>query len=95
MKASAYLINTSRGPIVDESALIQAIQGQRIAGAGVDVFDLEPLPENHPMRQEDAIILTGHTGYSTEAAFDLMYSQALEDVRAWLEGSPLRVLNAD
>jgi len=95
MKSSAFLINTSRGPIVDESALITAIQERQIAGAGVDVFDTEPLAEDHPIRREEKIILTGHTGYSTEAAFDLMYSQALEDVRAWLEGSPVRVLNAE
>ena len=95
MKPSAYLINTSRGPIVDEAALISAIQEQQIAGAGVDVFDVEPLAEDHPIRQEEKIILTGHTGYSTEASFGLMYTQVLEDVRAWLEGSPIRVLNPE
>jgi len=93
MKPGAYLINTSRGPIVDEQALIEAVHQQRIAGAGVDVFDCEPLPRDHPYRQEERILLTGHTGYSTEATFDLIYPQALEDIQAWLKGQPLRLLN--
>jgi len=93
MKPGAYVVNTSRGPIVDESALIQAVRERQIAGAGVDVFDTEPLPEDSPLRHEERILLTGHTGYSTEEAFKLMFPDALADIHAWLAGEPLRLLN--
>lgn len=93
MKRSAYLINTSRGPIVDESALVEALRERRIAGAGVDVFDVEPFPPEHPLRGLDNVVLTGHTGYSTREAFDAMYPQVVECVEAWLKGSPIRLLN--
>ncbi len=94
MKRTAYLVNTSRGPIVDEQALIAALRDGVIAGAGIDVFDVEPLPDDHPLRSLDNVILTGHTGYSTREAFDVMYPDCVECVKAWMEGSPIRVLNA-
>ena len=94
MRRGAFLINTSRGPIVDEAALIEALREQRIAGAGLDVFDVEPLPAAHPLRALDDVLLTGHTGYSTREAFALMYPQCVECVAAWLTGAPVRVLNA-
>lgn len=94
MRQGAYLINTSRGPIVDEDALVQALRERQIAGAGLDVFDVEPLPATHPLRALDNVLLTGHTGYSTREAFALMYPQCVECVTAWLAGTPVRVLNA-
>ncbi len=93
MKSGAFLINTSRGPIVEEAALIEAVQNRKIAGAGVDVFDIEPLPEDNPLRREERIVLTGHTAYSTEESFKHMFPEVLEDVQAWLKGKPLRLLN--
>lgn len=93
MKPGAYLVNTSRGPIVDEAALVQALSERRIAGAGLDVFDIEPLPESHPLRSLDNVLLTGHTGYSIEEAFELIYGQCVECVSEWMAGKPVRVLN--
>ncbi|MFT5448038.1 MAG: phosphoglycerate dehydrogenase-like enzyme [Gammaproteobacteria bacterium] len=93
MKPAAYLINTSRGPIVDEAALVDALRDRRIAGAGLDVFDVEPLPADHALRSLDNVLLTGHTGYSTREAFDVMYPQCVEAVRAWIDRDPVRVLN--
>ena len=93
MKPGAFLINASRGPIVEEAALIKAVQSRKIAGAGVDVFDIEPLPEDNPLRLEERILLTGHTAYSTEESFAAMFPEALADVQAWLQDRPLRVLN--
>ena len=93
MKDSALLVNTSRGPIVDEAALIDAMQNGRIAGAAIDVYDTEPLPEDHPLRTLPNTLLTPHAGYVTAENLTLMYSQAVEDIAAWLDGSPVRVLN--
>jgi phosphoglycerate dehydrogenase-like enzyme len=93
MKPTAMLVNTSRGPIVDESALIQALRSGSIAGAGLDVFDNEPLPADHPLRSLDNTVLTGHTGYVMLENYALSYSQAVEDIQAWLAGEPVRVLN--
>jgi phosphoglycerate dehydrogenase-like enzyme len=94
MKPSAYLINTSRGPIVDEAALVQALQQGRIAGAGLDVYDEEPLPPNHPLRQLQNTVITPHIGYVTQEGYGVFYSQAVEDIQAFLRGAPVRVLNA-
>jgi len=93
MKESALLVNTSRGPVVDETALIDAMQNGRIAGAAIDVYDIEPLPADHTMRTLPNTLLTPHTGYVTVENLTLMYSQAVEDITAWLDGAPLRVLN--
>ncbi len=93
MKPTAYLVNTSRGPIVDEAALIQALGAGRIAGAGLDVFDEEPLPLDHPFRHLPNTVITPHLGYVTEETYRLFYGQALEDIQAYLRGAPVRVLH--
>jgi len=92
MKRSAYLVNTSRGPIVDEAALIRALQEGTIAGAGLDVFDEEPLPRDHPFRRLPNTVITPHLGYVTEETYRIFYGQALEDIQAFLRGEPVRVL---
>ena len=92
MKPSAYLVNTSRGPIVDEVAMIEALQEGRIAGAGLDVYDEEPLPARHPLRQLSNTVITPHLGYVTEETYRIFYGHALEDVQAYLRGAPVRVL---
>ena len=94
MKPSAYLVNTARGPIVDEQALLDALRKHVIAGAALDVFDVEPLPVDHPLRSLDNVVLTGHTGYVMRENYAVAYGEAVEDVRAWLDGKPIRVLNA-
>src|SRR5262249_22469333 len=93
MRPTAYLINTSRGPIVDERALIAALRAGTIAGAGLDVFDEEPLPPDHPLRRMPNTVITPHLGYVTEETYRVFYPQALEDIRAFLSGVPVRVLN--
>jgi phosphoglycerate dehydrogenase-like enzyme len=95
MRPTAFLVNTSRGPIVDEDALIEALREQRIAAAAIDVFDIEPLPAHHPLRSVENTLLTGHTGYVMRETFAVAYGGAVEDIRAWLEGKPVRVLNGD
>jgi phosphoglycerate dehydrogenase-like enzyme len=92
MKPSAYLVNTARGPIVDEQALLAALTARRIAGAGLDVFDEEPLPDSHPFRALDNVVLTPHLGYVTTENYREMYGQAVEDIKAFLAGTPLRVI---
>ena len=94
MKSSAYIVNTSRGPIVDENALADACQNGTIAGAGVDVYDVEPLPTDHPFRSIDNMILTGHIGYVTRDNYEGMYAHAIENITGWLDGTPLRVLES-
>lgn len=93
MKPTAYLVNTSRGPIVDESALLDALDGKRIAGAGIDVYDIEPLPAHHPLRRMPNTVLTGHTGYVIREAYERAYGEAVENIAAWRAGKPIRVLN--
>ncbi len=92
MKSTAYLINTARGPIVDEAALLETLQQNKIAGAAVDVFSVEPLPTDHPFRKLDNIVLTPHLGYVTEEGFRNHYSQMVEGIDAWFKGEPLRRL---
>jgi phosphoglycerate dehydrogenase-like enzyme len=92
MKPTGYLVNTSRGPIVDEAALLEALQQKKIAGAGVDVFAVEPLPVEHPFRKLDNIVLTPHLGYVTEDSFRNHYSQMVEGIDAWFKGEVLRKL---
>jgi phosphoglycerate dehydrogenase-like enzyme len=94
MKKSAFLVNTSRGPIVEEAALIAALRERRIAGAGLDVYDVEPLPQNHPLRKLDNAVLTPHLGYVTQDTFRIFYRDTVEDIRAFLDGKPVRVLGA-
>ncbi|HUC67671.1 MAG TPA: D-2-hydroxyacid dehydrogenase family protein [Stellaceae bacterium] len=93
MKRTAFLVNTSRGPIVDEAALLASLEGQRIAGAGLDVFEPEPLPRDHPLLRLDNVVITPHLGYVTEEGYRLAYGQAVENIRAFLEGKVLRPLN--
>src|SRR5688500_1942200 len=90
MKPTAILINTSRGPILDEPALVDALRSGRIAGAGLDVFDREPLPADHPLRSEPRAVLTPHLGYVTKATYEVFYRGAVEDVAAFLAGQPIR-----
>lgn len=92
MKPSSYLINTARGPIVDEAALIEALRARRIAGAGLDTFWSEPLPLDHPLRRLDNVVLTPHLGYVTEQNYRRFYGDMVEDIAAWLAGAPLRRL---
>jgi phosphoglycerate dehydrogenase-like enzyme len=94
MKKTAFLINTSRGPIVDEAALVEALRGGQIAGAAVDVFDREPLPPDHPLRSLDTLVATPHLGYVTEETYRIYFREAVEDIEAFLAGAPVRVLAA-
>jgi D-3-phosphoglycerate dehydrogenase len=94
MKKSAYLINTSRGPIVDEKALIAVLNSKSIAGAGLDVFDVEPLPVDHPFRKMDNVVITPHLGYVSEQNYRKYFPDIVEDIRAWLDGKPVRVIEA-
>jgi phosphoglycerate dehydrogenase-like enzyme len=94
MKKSAYLINTSRGPIVDEKALIAVLQSKSIAGAGLDVFDIEPLPLDHPFRKMDNVVITPHLGYVSEQNYRKYFPDIVEDIRAWLDGKPVRVIES-
>lgn len=92
MKSTAYLINTSRGPIVDETALIEALREGGIGGAGLDVYGVEPLPADHPLRTIDNVLLTPHLGYVTEENYRLNFSDAVDNVEAWLSGNPIRII---
>lgn len=93
MKPTALLVNTARGPIVDEAALIKALQKQRIAGAALDVFDEEPLPALHPFRTLDNVLATPHVGYVSRQNYQQFFSQMIEDIQAWSAGEPIRLLN--
>ncbi|AOR37346.1 hydroxyacid dehydrogenase [Streptomyces fodineus] len=92
MKPTAYLINTSRAAVVDQDALLAALHEGRIAGAGVDVFDIEPLPAGHPMRTAPRLLATPHLGYVSHANYTTYYRQAVENIQAYLAGSPVRLL---
>jgi D-3-phosphoglycerate dehydrogenase len=92
MKPTAYFINTSRGPIADEKAIAAALKEKKIAGAGIDVYDEEPLALDHPFRKLDNIVITPHLGYVTAENYKRFYGQMVEDVRAWLDGRPVRVI---
>jgi len=92
MKPTAYLINTARGPIVDEAALLKALQEKRIAGAGIDTYSVEPLPVDSPYRKLDNVVLTPHLGYVTEQGYRAYYRDMVEDITAWLAGKPVRVM---
>lgn len=93
MKPSAYLINTSRGPIISEPALIEALQDRRIAGAALDVYDVEPLPQDHPFRHLPNVLPTPHIGYVTEDTYRSAFPGIVEDIEAWLSGTPIRLMN--
>lgn len=89
MKPTAFLVNTARGPIVDEQALLEALQQRKIAGAGIDVFSVEPLPVDHPFRKLDNLVLTPHLGYATEDGLRIHYGQMVEAIDAWTRGGEL------
>ena len=93
MKKTAFIINTSRGPIINEDDLIKALQDEIIAGAGLDVYEIEPLPENHKLRFLPNVLLTPHIGYVTLDNYAKWYNQMAEDLQAFLDGQPIRVLN--
>lgn len=92
MKPSAILVNTSRGPIVDELALADALRDRVIRGAGIDVFGIEPLPADHPFRTLDNIVTTPHLGYVTEGCYEVFFRDIVEDIVAWLDGAPVRTV---
>jgi phosphoglycerate dehydrogenase-like enzyme len=92
MKPTSFLVNTARGPIVDEAALLETLQQRKIAGAAIDVFSVEPLPVDHPFRRLDNIVLTPHLGYVTEEGLRAHYGQMVEGIDAWLKGEPQRRL---
>jgi len=92
MQPTALLINTSRGPIVDEAAVLAALRDTRIAGFGADTFDVEPLPPDHPLRAEPRALLTPHLGYVTEETYRDFYGGMVEAIAAWLAGKPINVL---
>ncbi|HEY2330442.1 MAG TPA: D-2-hydroxyacid dehydrogenase family protein [Acidimicrobiales bacterium] len=93
MKPTAFIVNISRGPIIDEAALVDALQSGRIAGAGLDVFDREPLPSDHPLRSMENAVLMPHVGYVTESGFRFSFGRMAEDVAAFLRGEPIRVVD--
>ena len=92
LKPSALLINTSRGPIVDQAALLDVLRNKKIAGAGFDVYDTEPLPLDHPFRKLDNIVLTPHLGYCSAQNYVQYFTGIVEDIRGFLDGKPMRVV---
>jgi phosphoglycerate dehydrogenase-like enzyme len=92
MKPTAFIVNTSRGPIIDEAALLAALRDRKIAGAGLDVYDVEPLPLDHPLRELDNVVLTPHLGYVAQQNYRAYFGGVVEDIRAFLDGKPVRVM---
>ena len=92
MKPTAYLINISRGPVVQENVLIAALTAKKIAGEGLDVFDAEPLPKDHPFRTLDNVMITLYTGYITDEHYKVFFGEAVENVAAFVRAEPIRVL---
>jgi phosphoglycerate dehydrogenase-like enzyme len=94
MKPTAYLVNTSRGPLIDETSLLDTLRNRRIAGAGLDTYEIEPLPKDHPLLSLDNVLLTPHLGFVTKDAYARFYGDTVENVAAFLKGEPIRVINA-
>jgi len=95
MKPTAHIVNTARGPLIDEAALIAALRERRIAGAGLDVYWQEPVPKDHPLLGLDNVVLTPHLGYVVEESYRAFYGDVVENVAAWLDGRPIRVSNPE
>ena len=95
MKPTAYFVNTSRGPIVDEAALVSTLQRKAIAGAALDTFDVEPLPSGHPFLTLPNTVLAPHNGYVIEETYRTFYAGVLEDIQAYVGGEPIRVINPE
>jgi D-3-phosphoglycerate dehydrogenase len=95
MKPTALLINTARGPLIDEAALLDTLRNRRIAGAGIDVYWQEPLRPDHPLLAMDNVVLTPHLGYVVDSSMRPFYEDTVENVIAWLDGKPIRVLNPE
>ena len=95
MKPTAYFINISRGPIVDEAALVDALQRRAIAGAALDTFDVEPLPEDHPLLKLDNTLICPHLGYVTDDSYRGFYADVVENIRAFTSGEPVRMINEE
>ncbi|HEX4164808.1 MAG TPA: D-2-hydroxyacid dehydrogenase family protein [Bryobacteraceae bacterium] len=93
MKSSAWLVNTSRGPLVDESALVEVLTARKIGGAALDVFNEEPLPPQHPFRYLDNVLATPHIGFVTESTYQVFFRDTVENIAAWLDGHPIRKMN--
>ena len=90
MKPTAYLINTARGPIVDEAALLEMLQAKTIAGAGLDTYSVEPLPIDHPLRKLDNVVITPHLGYVTAENYRRIFADTIEGIEGWMAGKPVR-----
>ena len=95
MKRGVLLVNTARGPIVSESALIKALESGQLGGVGLDVYDIEPLPMEHPLRRFDNAILMSHRGYATVEVMSERYEQAMNNILDYLDGKPLNLINPD
>ena len=95
MKPSSYLVNISRGPIVDEAALVDVLQRRAIAGAALDVYEVEPLPKDHPLFKLDNTLICPHLGYVTDDSYHAMYEGVIEDIRAFASGEPVRMINGE
>ena len=93
MKKSSFIVNTSRGPIIDESALVEALDNAQIAGAGLDVFGLEPMPSDHPLITSNRTVITPHIGYVTQETYKIFYEHTVECIAAFINGKPVRVLS--
>jgi 26S proteasome regulatory subunit N2 len=95
MKPTAFLVNSSRGPLIDEAALIDILKERKIAGAALDVFDIEPLPQDHDLRKLDNLLLSPHLGYMSDESYKVFYRETVENVLNFIEGRAVRVISPD
>ena len=92
MKPTAYIVNTSRGPLIDEAALVEVLRAGKIGGAGLDAFDVEPLPMDHPFRKLENTVVTPHLGYVTEDVYRIFFRDTVDNIRGFIDGKPVRVI---